>query len=258
MKIQQNNFSLYLTLALAVFLFIVLVGQLFLLINSPDKEELDSKKIQLSEINAIQSLNLTRQQVNQKSVVFPEIELLGTILGNFSVAFIFEPSTGKSCLYRLGDTIDGALIINISKGKIVLEKQGHQKEFYLSSARQLADSTPKVYQQKGADLFIINKYEMIAQLVREKELLSKLKVLPVAEQGSSKLRGFLLENVPAGSIIEQVGIQNGDIIYSVQGQPLTSIQEALNIFNRLPSQSQIEIVLVRGNDPITLRYEIRN
>jgi type II secretory pathway component PulC len=63
--------------------------------------------------------------------------------------------------------------------------------------------------------------------------------------------------VPSGSLIEEVGIRNGDVILAVQGKRLQSMQDAWQMFNRVQSQSRIEVVLLRNEQPMTLRYEIK-
>ncbi len=69
------------------------------------------------------------------------------------------------------------------------------------------------------------------------ELLAKIKILPMPSAVSNKLKGFRIDNVPPGSIVESAGIKNGDIIYSIEGQQLTSMREAWSIFD------QIKIIL---------------
>ena len=99
---------------------------------------------------------------------------------------------------------------------------------------------------------------MISQLPKANELLSKIKILPSPDIDSDKLKGFSIDNIPSGSIIEKAGIKSGDIIHSVEGNVLESVPAAWRIFNSIRSQSQIEVVLLRGNMPVILRYEIIN
>jgi len=98
---------------------------------------------------------------------------------------------------------------------------------------------------------------MMAQFFNAKQALGKVKIMPQADAGSNKLKGFKVDNVPSGSIIEEAGIKNGDIIYSVQGRQLTSMQDALEMFNKVQNQSRLEVVLMRDNKPVTLNYEIK-
>ena len=103
---------------------------------------------------------------------------------------------------------------------------------------------------------VISKFQMMAQMFKANEILSKIKIMPLADAVPNKLKGFRIDNVPPGSIIEEAGIKNGDIIYSVQGQRLQSMQDALAMFNRIQGQSRVEVVLLRNDQPVTLKYEI--
>ena len=82
--------------------------------------------------------------------------------------------------------------------------------------------------------------------------------MPVSDTVSNTLLGFSIENVPAGSIIEKAGIKNGDIIHSVQGQRLQSAQDAMQMLGVIRKQSSFEVVLLRQDRPVIVRYELRN
>lgn len=195
----------------------------------------------------------------ERDISFPNLELLGTMLGKPSVAFIWNPATAGSCLYKVGDTVEGAKVAAIFSGRVVIEKEGAQKELFLVSRRERRSAPVDSFVSKDdSGTLVINKYEMMAELVKDKAILSKVKILPLPDAATNKLRGFKVDNVPEGSIIEEVGIKNGDIICSVQGQKLQSMQEAFGMFNRIQNQSRIEVVLLRDETPVTLRYEIRN
>ena len=92
---------------------------------------------------------------------------------------------------------------------------------------------------------------------KAKDLLAKVKILPQPDEAAvNRLKGFRIDNVPSGSVIEEAGIKNGDIICSIQGRQLSSLQEAWSMFNKVQDQNHVEIVLLRDNQPVTLNYEI--
>ena len=105
---------------------------------------------------------------------------------------------------------------------------------------------------------IVSKSGVIRQMDEAKELLAKVRILPVTDTISDKLRGFCIENVPSGSIIEKAGMKSGDIIYSIQGQRLESAQDVLQITNNMQDQSNIAVDLLRNGETVTLRYEVRD
>jgi general secretion pathway protein C len=191
------------------------------------------------------------------SEFLPHLELLGTLIGNSSLAFIYNQDTKNPGLYRLNDTIDDFRIVSIVPGKVTLERNGITHELLLAAGKHgYAESKEVAVSYDDSGTMIINKFQLLSQIMRANELLAKIKILPLPDVSSNKLRGFRIDNVPSGSIIEEAGIRNGDVVYSVQGQKMQSMQDALQMFNKIQNQSRIEIVLLRDDKPVTLHYEI--
>jgi len=67
-------------------------------------------------------LNANPQDNAQEAAI--NIELWGTILGNPSMAFLFNPETGQQGLFRANDNFSGYRLVKISAGKVVLERGG--------------------------------------------------------------------------------------------------------------------------------------
>ena len=193
----------------------------------------------------------------ERKVQFARLELLGTIMGQPSMAFIYNPQTQSSGLYKVNDIVEDSKIAQILSGKVILEKGGSTQEIFLTSRRPKAVRENDSFVAKDeSGTMIISKFQLMAQMFKANEILAKIKIMPLADVVPNKLKGFRIDNVPSGSIIEEAGIKDGDIIYSVQGQRLQSMQDALAMFNRIQSQSRIEVVLLRNDQPITLKYEI--
>jgi len=121
-----------------------------------------------------------------------------------------------------------------------------------------AQTASPAFAQDENGTLIISKFQVVAEMMKANETLAKVKIQPLPDAETNKLRGFRIDNVPSGSIIEAAGIHDGDVICSVQGQQLQSMQDALRMFNRVQNQSRIEVTLLRGDQPITLKYEIKN
>ena len=193
----------------------------------------------------------------ERKVQFARLELLGTIMGNPSMAFIYNPQAQSSGLYKVNDILEDSKITQILSGKIILEKDGSTQELFLTSRRpKPAKENESFVAKDESGTMIISKFQMMTQMFKANEILSKIKIMPLADAVPNKLKGFRIDNVPSGSIIEEAGIKDGDIIYSVQGQRLQSMQDALAMFNRIQNQSRVEVVLLRNDQPITLRYEL--
>jgi len=186
-----------------------------------------------------------------------QLELLGTTMGNSAVAFIYNPQDQSRGLFKKDDNVSGFKISLILPGKVILEKDGIFQELSLTSSGIKKTEEKELFVAKDeSGTMIINKFQLMAQMFQANEILSKIKIMPQSGILPNKLSGFRIENVPSGSLLEEAGIKNGDIIYSIQGQKLESIHDALTMFNRIQNQSRIELVLLRNEIPVTLKYEI--
>jgi type II secretion system protein C len=202
---------------------------------------------------------LSARPVDDAKDVKMGLELWGTILGKPSMAFIFNPDTNQQGLFNLNDNVQGFRLVKISSGKVVLEKDGDAWELILTANNKNRSAGGKavVFSDPASGTIVVNRLQMMAQMLRAKDILGSVKIFPIPDPVTSKLGGFRVDNVPAGSLIEDVGIKNGDVIYSVQGQKLQTIQDAWSMFAKVQTQSRVEVVLMRNNEPVTIKYEIK-
>lgn len=186
-------------------------------------------------------------------------ELRGTIIGGLSLAFIYDSQADKRALYKLNDIIGDYKIQAILPAKVLLAKNGSTRELLLAGG-----SNGGALDEKGiiftdaAGVKSISRSGLVSLMFEANELLRTVKILPVSDTASNTLLGFSIENFPAGSIIEKAGIKSGDIIHSVQGQRLRSAQDAMQMLGAIRKQSSFEVVLLRQDRPVIVRYELRN
>lgn len=70
-------------------------------------------------------------------------------------------------------------------------------------------------------------------------------------------QGLRFDDVVAGSLIAKAGLQKGDVITTVDGQPLRSMDDAANLYARLPTARGSTIQVLRAGKPVTLRIAIQ-
>jgi len=181
------------------------------------------------------------------------LKLLGTAMGNPLVAYIEDLTKSRMSAYRVGDTISGAKIVNIQRGKVTLEIDGQKGVLSLTIGKEKAIT--KVSPTK----MVISKKGVISEIGGDlNEAFNAAKILPHLDLASGKLSGFKVDNIQKGSIAEDAGLQNGDIIKVVNGQQLDSPQKALQVLRKARNQSQITVELIRRNQQIRLIYEIED
>lgn len=78
---------------------------------------------------------------------------------------------------------------------------------------------------------------------------------PLSDQLATYLKvkgGVWVRQVPPGSIAERVGLKGGDVIISVQGQELTSVDQLIRLLN--VQNTEITLKVIRKEQPVTLTF----
>jgi general secretion pathway protein C len=88
----------------------------------------------------------------------------------------------------------------------------------------------------------------------KRHLLASAKAVPAAQDG--KVVGFRLFMVRPGSLLARLGLQNGDVVGSVAGLPLTTIDELKKAFAALKTAPRVTITLTRKDVPMSLEWTV--
>lgn len=88
-------------------------------------------------------------------------------------------------------------------------------------------------------------------------ILMQARVLP-ARRSNGDIYGYRLVEVQPNSIYTQLGLQVGDTITSVNGTPVTSPQQAMEMYTTLRNSNNIKIGVEQGGRSKELSYKISN
>ena len=72
-----------------------------------------------------------------------------------------------------------------------------------------------------------------------------------------KVVGFELRRVAPGTLLDVLGLKNGDVLQSVNGFELTGPAEALQVYARLRLADNVRVKALRNGVPVELEYRIR-
>jgi hypothetical protein len=81
-----------------------------------------------------------------------------------------------------------------------------------------------------------------------------VRIVPAMKNG--KADGFKFYAVRAGSLLERLGIRNGDTLQTLGGHMLTSPDKALEAYAALRGAKQVALGLVRNSAPLTITIAI--
>jgi len=260
-KVKKNAVNnIWIIIPFILIVFLVSVGfqtkKFLSLSSSPDRE------IRLLIQNKNKQ-NLPEEVFKQRGVntvsFDPHLRLLGTIVGNPSLVFVFNYNSGRKESYKINDMVNDVQIIGISSGKITLRKMGHDQELVLEHSGEKPENKLTLLEKSGSNEIVLSKSFVFEEVKRANELLKMVKIQSISDDSvANKLKGFRIENVPEGSIFERAGLKSGDMICFIQGQRLESALEAIRIFHSVQNQSEVKVDLMRGNQMLSLRYKVRN
>ncbi len=86
------------------------------------------------------------------------------------------------------------------------------------------------------------------------EIAGQAAAVPIIENGEPK--GFQLRKIKAGSIFQRLGLRNNDLIQGVNGESLTTADQALRLFTVFRNEREIVLDIIRNDQPIQLAYTI--
>jgi type II secretion system protein C len=77
---------------------------------------------------------------------------------------------------------------------------------------------------------------------------------PVMEGG--KIKGFRLFQFEDHSIFQKMGMEDGDIVESINGVPLNDVARTIQFLNGLKNENTIEVTISRNGRPVNLNLSV--
>ena len=184
------------------------------------------------------------------------LRLLGTVAGSegFDYAIIEETGSREQELLRLGDTVASATIVKIMRGMVVLRANGkdtmlRMEEKAGGGGQGIGEGTPP----QEDHTVTVSKAEIDEAMSNMSQFLTQAKIHPFFSAGGTA-NGFIISRIQKGSIFQKMGMQNGDIIQNVNGQPIQSPTQMMDLYKDLQSGSGITLHIKRRGKEQDLKY----
>lgn len=198
------------------------------------------------------------------------ITLLGTMIlqdARMSLATLEDKSVSLVFPVRVGDEIPGKMrILEVSVRKVIFTNlQSGRKEFIdipedaaTQNVSVRAATTPgqqaKV-QPTGGNRFLVSRSEIDSNLANLSRILTQARAVPNFENGIPM--GYKLFQIVPGSIYDQLGLKNGDIIAGLNGEPVNDPGKAFEMLNELKTTNHLELNVRRDGREQTMIYDIQ-
>jgi general secretion pathway protein C len=223
----------------------------------------------------------SRDQPSQSPVplaINSDVQLLGTISGDRvkpgsrSVALIKHKASGRIAAVPLGgNAFDSGQISDIQNKTIVITDSSGSKTMVTSklggawAAGYVPPPPASVpisgdrYSELGFER--VGNHTRIDAAYRDRMVSKELPTIlmsaasePVVENGT--IQGFRLFQFEPGSVFEKLGMEDGDIVSSINGVPLNDVARTIQFLNGLKAEKQVEVSIIRNGKPVTLSLDV--
>jgi general secretion pathway protein C len=185
------------------------------------------------------------------------VTLLGTFAAsdpNLSRATLMDKEKNETLVVGIGDQIKNqAEVVRIERRRVVITENGAPRELtfgddqgpepVIRRARRTAAAQPPVRRTESGGVAV--SHEIQKSMRDPSELLSQARVIPKYEQG--QMVGLQVNAIKPGSLFQEIGLQDGDLITQFNGIAIDSPDQSTRIFQELANASEFNVV-VRGAD----------
>jgi len=199
------------------------------------------------------------------------VTLIGTIVAvpeDFSSALIADKTkNAKPKGYGLNDKLMDADIIKIETDRVTLRRSGGEIEILVmageaekrpvrTASRPGAGDDDEGIEKVSETSFVVDR-DVVDKYLGDLDALARMGRAIPHRGPDGEIDGYRLSGIRRRTIGEKLGIKNGDIVHTVNGHPLTSMQGAMGAYTSLQSESSFNFEITRRGQKSTLEYEIR-
>jgi general secretion pathway protein C len=105
------------------------------------------------------------------------------------------------------------------------------------------------------DRYVINRGTLNNNLQNMSRLFTEIRAVPNFQNGATA--GFKLSQIEAGSIFQDIGLQDGDVLTAVEGQQINDPLKAMTLLQTVRERPSITVNVTRNGSPMQLHYNIR-
>lgn len=209
-----------------------------------------------SVFGPLTSLN-NAQPTPAAAVLKDPLTLIGTFVsgGEAPYAIIEDDKKKVQDVFAVGEPIFGeGKVKRILVDRVEIERGGQAETLVLDIDSGGGDDGG-ASGGSGGDLVVVQEAEYTQALENLPLLLTQARAVPYFRDG--KAQGLRLFAVKAGSFYERLGLKNGDVLKSINGNSLADLSQAMQLLEKLRTERSFSISVERNSEPKDLRYEIR-
>ncbi len=186
------------------------------------------------------------------------LELIGTFIsaGQAPYAIIEDKQKKNQEVFNLKESVfDQATLTAIYNDRVEVLKDGNTEVLRMDNTPDSSVETKDGVGQISDNQFVVEEAELDKALENLPLLLTQARAVPYFKEG--KAIGLRMFAIRSGSLFEKIGLRNGDILKSVNGNSMGDLSQAMKLFEKLKEERSLGVILERNNEEKDFSYQIK-
>jgi general secretion pathway protein C len=224
-------------------------------VDSPSNLKHIAERAVFGQITAAQTTNASEQS---KPVSKAPLGLIGTYIrtGEEPYAIIEDQKKKVQDVFGIGDSIFGeAKLVSVASDQVEIERNNEREILTMDETKSPSSDFKGGIAALNDTHYVVEEAEIDQALQNLPVLLTQARAVPYFRDG--RATGLRLFAVKSGSLYEKLGLKNGDILKAINGNSLADLSQAMQLFEKLKSERQINVTLERNSEEKDVKYEIK-
>ena len=171
---------------------------------------------------------------------------------------IEETSGDKSYILSQNEEIDGYILLKLFQNYVIFEK--NKKEFKLELNEKESIDKYEIQNNSNQEIIqkdrgaVVNREYLNSYISNVDKIWNNISINEI--KNGDKIEGFKITKINKNSVFSKLGLQEGDVIKSINNKVLDSYSEAFNIYNNMGNVMDLNMEILRNNEVMELNYEI--
>ena len=194
------------------------------------------------------------------------MELIGTFVGSPKSSTALIKADGEVAAYHTGEKVKAAIILNINRREVIIDNDGAIEKLVMEEiSKSVNVAAPKApqgvapvdlsgIQQLAGNKWIIDRKKVPIKNINT--FMRQCRLLPYSVGG--KPAGFKITGIIKGSVIDKIGLTDGDIIKRVNNDAIKMPEDVYKAYQSLQSANRIVLDIERNGAVTPFSYEVKN
>ncbi len=174
-----------------------------------------------------------------------------------SIALVRRSGAARAQPLRMGQEYYGYALVAVEEGSVLLDSIRGALRLYVDASAAARTTGPATVAPAAEDdgwvFRDVSRAEASARFEKEiPVILSETELSPRVEQG--EILGLELRRLPDGTLLSETGLLPGDLVRSINGEPLRGLDSLWDLLARLQDAHELRVVVERRGQVLRFAY----